>query len=212
MAVAREVLNIDAKLEALKLEILRTFDELCRNLVVHRDNLLSRPGLPIQSNPIDNPIQSIHIWTIENPRLDNRLLGSQSNRNSQSTISSMFLDCFFDCFWIVFWIVLDCFLDCFWIVLDCLLVFYIQFLFSIFPSWWGCQSNPIQSTKYMTIQSAIQSTKYRTIQSTIQSMEKMAIKNRESCRLDWIGIPGLDSLELKTDTMGMWNWKKRLTS
>ena len=85
---------------------------------------------------------------------------------------------FFGLFLIVFWIVFDSFLDCFWMVLDCLLVFYIQFLFSIFPSWQGCQSNPIQSTKYMTIQ------------STNQSMEKMAIKNRESCRLDWIGIPG----------------------
>ena len=42
MAAAREVFNIDAKLEALKLEILRTFDELSRNLVAHRDNLLSR--------------------------------------------------------------------------------------------------------------------------------------------------------------------------
>ena len=42
MAAAREVFNVDAKLEALKLEILRTFDELCRNLVAHRDNLLSR--------------------------------------------------------------------------------------------------------------------------------------------------------------------------
>ena len=42
MAAAREVFNVDAKLEALKLEILRTFDELCRNLVEHRDNLLSR--------------------------------------------------------------------------------------------------------------------------------------------------------------------------
>ena len=42
MAAAREVFNVDAKLEALKLEIIRTFDELCRNLVAHRDNLLSR--------------------------------------------------------------------------------------------------------------------------------------------------------------------------
>ena len=42
MAAAREVFNVDAKLEALKLEILRTFDELCRNLVAHRDSLLSR--------------------------------------------------------------------------------------------------------------------------------------------------------------------------
>ena len=42
MAAAREVFNVDAKLEALKLEILRTFDELSRNLVEHRDNLLSR--------------------------------------------------------------------------------------------------------------------------------------------------------------------------
>ena len=42
MAAAREVFDVDAKLEALKLEILRTFDELCRNLVAHRDNLLSR--------------------------------------------------------------------------------------------------------------------------------------------------------------------------
>ena len=42
MAAAREVFNVDAKLEALKLEILRTFDELSRNLVAHRDNLLSR--------------------------------------------------------------------------------------------------------------------------------------------------------------------------
>ena len=42
----------------------------------------------------------------------------------------------------------------------------------------------------------IQSTKYRTIQSTIQSMEKMAIKNRESCRLDWIGIPGCSIQQL----------------
>ena len=42
MAAAREVFNVDAKLEALKLEILRTFDELCRNLVAHRNNLLSR--------------------------------------------------------------------------------------------------------------------------------------------------------------------------
>ena len=62
-------------------------------------------GLPIQSNPIDNPIQSIHIWTIENPRLDYRLLGSQSNRNSQSIISSMF----FDCFGLFFGLFLDCF-------------------------------------------------------------------------------------------------------
>ena len=42
MAAAREIYNVEAKLEALKLEILRTFDELCRNLVAHRDNLLSR--------------------------------------------------------------------------------------------------------------------------------------------------------------------------
>ena len=42
MAAAREVFNVDAKVEALKLEILRTFDELSRNLVAHRDNLLSR--------------------------------------------------------------------------------------------------------------------------------------------------------------------------
>ena len=42
MAAAREVFDVDAKLEALKLEILRTFDELSRNLVAHRDNLLSR--------------------------------------------------------------------------------------------------------------------------------------------------------------------------
>ena len=42
MAAAREVFNVDAKLEALKLEIIRIFDELCRNLVAHRDNLLSR--------------------------------------------------------------------------------------------------------------------------------------------------------------------------
>ena len=59
-----------------------------------------------------NPIQSIHIWTIENPRLDNRLLGSQSNRNSQSIISSMFLDCFglfLDCFGLFFGLFLDCF-------------------------------------------------------------------------------------------------------
>ena len=42
MAAAREEFNVDAKLEALKLEILRTFDELCMNLVAHRDNLLSR--------------------------------------------------------------------------------------------------------------------------------------------------------------------------
>ena len=42
MAAAREVFNVDAKVEALKLEILRTFDELCRDLVAHRDNLLSR--------------------------------------------------------------------------------------------------------------------------------------------------------------------------
>ena len=42
MAAAREVFNVDAKLEALKLEIIRTFDEMCRNLVAHRDNLLSR--------------------------------------------------------------------------------------------------------------------------------------------------------------------------
>ena len=42
MAAAREVFNVDAKLEALKLEILRTFDELSRNLVAHRDNLMSR--------------------------------------------------------------------------------------------------------------------------------------------------------------------------
>ena len=42
MAAVREVFNVDAKLEALKLEILQTFDELCRNLVAHRDNLLSR--------------------------------------------------------------------------------------------------------------------------------------------------------------------------
>ena len=42
MAATREVFNVDAKLEALKLEIIRTFDELCRNLVAHRDNLLSR--------------------------------------------------------------------------------------------------------------------------------------------------------------------------
>ena len=42
MAAAREVFDVDAKLEALKLEILQTFDELCRNLVAHRDNLLSR--------------------------------------------------------------------------------------------------------------------------------------------------------------------------
>ena len=42
MAAAREVFNVDAKLEALRLEILRTFDELFRNLVAHRDSLLSR--------------------------------------------------------------------------------------------------------------------------------------------------------------------------
>ena len=42
MAAAKDVFNVDAKLEALKLEILRTFDELSRNLVEHRDNLLSR--------------------------------------------------------------------------------------------------------------------------------------------------------------------------
>ena len=42
MAAAREVFNVDAKLEALKLEIIRTFDELCRNLVALRDSLLSR--------------------------------------------------------------------------------------------------------------------------------------------------------------------------
>ena len=36
------VFNIDAKLEALKLEILRTFDELYKSLVERRDNLLSR--------------------------------------------------------------------------------------------------------------------------------------------------------------------------
>ena len=42
MAAAREVFDVDAKLETLKLEILRTFDELSRNLVAHRDNLLSR--------------------------------------------------------------------------------------------------------------------------------------------------------------------------
>ena len=42
MAAAREVFNVDAKLEALKLEILRIFDELSRNLVAHRDSLLSR--------------------------------------------------------------------------------------------------------------------------------------------------------------------------
>ena len=42
MAAAREVFSVDAKLEALKLEILRTFDELSRNLVAHRDSLLSR--------------------------------------------------------------------------------------------------------------------------------------------------------------------------
>ena len=42
MAAAREVFNVDGKVEALKLEISRTFDELCRNLVAHRDNLLSR--------------------------------------------------------------------------------------------------------------------------------------------------------------------------
>ena len=42
MAAAREVFSVDAKLEALKLEILRTFDELCRSLVAHRDDLLFR--------------------------------------------------------------------------------------------------------------------------------------------------------------------------
>ena len=42
MAAAREVFNVDAKLEALKLEILRTFEELYRSLMERRDNLLSR--------------------------------------------------------------------------------------------------------------------------------------------------------------------------
>ena len=56
-------------------------------------------GLPIQSNPIDNPIQSIHIWTIDNPRYDNRLFGSQSNRNNQSIIYHRF-------FWIVFGLII----------------------------------------------------------------------------------------------------------
>ena len=42
MAAAREVFDVDAKLEALKLEILYTFNELYRSLVEHRDNLLSR--------------------------------------------------------------------------------------------------------------------------------------------------------------------------
>ena len=42
MAAAREVFNVDDKLEALKLEILRTFEELYRSLMERRDNLLSR--------------------------------------------------------------------------------------------------------------------------------------------------------------------------
>ena len=42
MAAVREVFNVDAKLEALNLEILRTFEELYRSLVERRDNLLSR--------------------------------------------------------------------------------------------------------------------------------------------------------------------------
>ena len=42
MAAAREVFNVDAKLKALKLEILRTFEELYKSLVERRDNLLSR--------------------------------------------------------------------------------------------------------------------------------------------------------------------------
>ena len=42
MAASREVFNVDAKLEALKLEILRTFEELYRSLMERRDNLLSR--------------------------------------------------------------------------------------------------------------------------------------------------------------------------
>ena len=77
--------------------------------------------------------------TINNPRLDNRLFSSQSNRNNWSIVSSIFwffLDCFglyFGLFWIVIlivlycfglfvflllWIVLDCFFLLLWIVLD----------------------------------------------------------------------------------------------
>ena len=42
MTAAREVFNVDAKLESLKQEIIQTFNELHMNLVEHRDKLLSR--------------------------------------------------------------------------------------------------------------------------------------------------------------------------
>ena len=42
MAAAREVFNVDAKLEALKLEIIRTFDELDQFLTEERKNLLGK--------------------------------------------------------------------------------------------------------------------------------------------------------------------------
>ena len=42
MAAARELFNVDAKLEALKLEIIRTFDELDQFLTEKRKNLLGK--------------------------------------------------------------------------------------------------------------------------------------------------------------------------
>ena len=70
MAAAREIYNVEAKLEALKLEILRTFDELCRNLVAHRDNLLSRLARIIKEG---------HDWNVELEEAINQLRITKDN-------------------------------------------------------------------------------------------------------------------------------------
>ena len=84
MAAAREVFNVDAKLEALKLEILRTFDELCRNLVEHRDNLLSRLAR----------IKEGHDRNVELEEAINQLRISKDN--FQATMTSNLVGAFLD--------------------------------------------------------------------------------------------------------------------